>query len=246
MTFPTKDCQEYEKPTFVQVATPAADLAPKSHFFIDLQALLTQTNFQTHDPAGPRQGHDLSKEFIMAVLTQTLTTWMVGFEALNAACAQVNANVSNLTWNTFANSTIGSQLPNPGNIVAFQKYLKAQFQNAGLSDWKVPQPIDCTRTFVVFMALPLWHTLSYSAMLYIQAFCPPACVDANTNLILTTPLSTAFPLGAADSGWTKLISGISTMKFDQVLKSGALTAAAALLTAPNKKLSDLITALSTT
>jgi len=172
---------------------------------------------------------------------------MLGFKALNIACAQVNANIPNLSWNAFANSTIASELPNPGNVVNFRKYLKVQFANAGLTDWKIPQPIDTTRTFVTFMALPLWHTLFYSAMLYVQAFCPPACIDANTNLILPTPLSTAFPLGVADPGWTKLRAGIAKLKLDQVLAAGALATAAQQVTPPSRaSLSDLITTLSTT
>src|SRR5258707_3884643 len=97
------------------------------------------------------------------------------------------------------------------------------------------------------MTFPLWHGLYYSAMLYVQAYCPPVCVDVNNNLILTTPLSTAFPLGVADPAWTKLIAGITKLKFDQVLATGALTTAAQQVTPPPQAtLNDLITTLSTT
>ena len=183
----------------------------------------------------------------MAVLTDTLTKWMLGFNALNAACSQVNPNVPNLTLNAFANATLASQMPNPGNLVAFRKYVTVEFTKAGLTGWKLPQPIDPTRTFVNLMTFPLWHSLNYSAMLYVQAYCPPVCVDGNNNLILTTPITTAFPLGIADPGWTNLIAGITRLKFDQVLAAGALTKAAQQVTPPSQAtLNDLITTFSTT
>jgi hypothetical protein len=172
---------------------------------------------------------------------------MLGFNALYAACGQVNANVGNLTLNIFANATIAALLPNAGNVVDFRKYVKVQFANAGLTDWKLPQPIDTTRTFANLMTFPLWHSLNYSAMLYVQAYCPPACVDASNNLILTTPLSTAFPKDVSDPSWRKLIAGITNLKFDQVLAAGALTTAAQQVAPPSiAALSDLITTLSTT
>jgi hypothetical protein len=172
---------------------------------------------------------------------------MLGFKALNAACSQVNANVPNLTLNAFANATLASQLPNPGNVVAFRKYVGVEFKNAGLTDWKLPQPIDPTRTFVNLMTFPLWHSLNYSAMLYVQAYCPPVCVDGNNNLILTTPITTAFPLGTGDPSWTKLIAGITQLKVAQVLAAGALTTATQQVTPPSQAtLNDLITTLSTT
>jgi hypothetical protein len=183
----------------------------------------------------------------VAVLTDTLTKWMKGFNALNAACAQVNANVPNLTLNSFANASLASLLPNAGNVVAFSKYVKVEFTKAGLTGWKLPQPLDTSRTFVNLMTFPLWHSLFYSVMLYVQTYCPPTCVDANNNLVLATPLSIAFPQASVDPGWTKLTASIAKLKFYQVLPAGALAASVQQVTPPSQAtLSDLITTLSTT
>lgn len=183
----------------------------------------------------------------MPVLTDTLDTWMQGFEALYEAAGDVDANLPNQTLNWFANATISTVLPKPGNVVAFSKYAKVAFANSELvKGWKIPQPIDTTRTFANLMQFPLWHSLTYCGTLYVQAFVTSACIDQYNSLISATPLSTAFPNGPANSSWQQLIAGLVSMKFDRVLAAGALaTAGQQIAPGSGALLSDLIATLST-
>lgn len=182
----------------------------------------------------------------MPVLTDTLETWMRGFEALYEAAGDVDANLPNQTLNWFANATIATVLPNAGNVVDFSTYAKIAFANAGLKGWKIPQPIDTTRTFANLMQFPLWHSLSYSATLYVQAFVSPTSIDQYNSLIPNTPLTAAFPNGPTNANWAKLLAGLVSMKFDQVLAAGAFaTAGQQIAPGSGALLGDLIATLST-
>jgi hypothetical protein len=192
---------------------------------------------------GPR--HDVFEEQIMPVLTDTLKLWLTGFRAVKAACAQVDTSARTMTQNDFGNRAINSLLPNPGNVVTFIGNANAQFNAAELG-WKLRPPINTTQNFIGLMTFPLWHPLSYCVQLYIQSCVPAGCITSKGDLILTTPLATAFPLGPNDPGWTKLMSGVSTLSLDSVLAANAFANAAQLI-APGSasRLSDLVSMLST-
>ncbi len=182
----------------------------------------------------------------MTLLTDTLTEWIQGLQSLRSACARVNTSTNHLTLNAFANSILKSLLPNSGNVTNFIKYANQQFAKSGPNGWTISPPLNTTATFAELINFTLWHTLPYSVERFVQSFCPASSTNSSGDLILTIPLTVAFPLGAGDPNWKQLNVGIKSVNLDEVLASTALTTAAGQLTPPPPcTLSDLITTLST-
>jgi hypothetical protein len=181
----------------------------------------------------------------MPVLTDTLKLWLKGFRALKVACSRVNTSTKTKTQNAFGNTVITALLPNSGNVVTFTRYANEEFANAGLSNWDLEQPFDTSSNFFTLMTFPLWHKLDFCVKLFVQAFCPATCLDANGDLDLTKSVNMAFPGGEANNDWQALMSALTTVKLDAVLAKGAFTNAGQTV-APDSgaTLSDLIAALS--
>jgi hypothetical protein len=178
-------------------------------------------------------------------ITETLLLWIQGLVSIRAGCAKVNTSTNDLTLNAFGKASVSSLLPSAGNITSFIKYTNQQFAKSGPQGWNLQPPINTTSTFADIITF-IWHNLFYSTMRFVQAYCPASCTNAAGNLVLTTPLTVAFPLGPQDQHWMQLIIAIKTVNLDEIIAPNALIKAAGQLTPPPPEtLSDLIATLST-
>ena len=183
----------------------------------------------------------------MSNLSNNLENWVTAFKSVKSACATINTNANGFNLNSFAKATVSTLLPGLAQQTLFIQAANRQFLLTGPPGLQSLQgPINTAGTFADLVSDEIIGSLSFCVHDFVQDFCPPNCIDAQSLLLTSTSLTVAFPGGTGDVNWQRLVTAVKASNLDEIVAPGTLAAGATMVgPASVSKLSDLISTLLT-